>query len=126
MTGGRVRCPGMDPPRNLLADLPAALPQELFEPLLTAPGVRVERIVSLGHASLPGFWYDQPEHEWVLLVRGAARLRFEGDAEPVELVPGSYLDIPAGRRHRVEWTDPTQVTVWLAVHYPAAAAATSP
>ena len=110
----------MTAPRNLFADLPAELPAEQFEALLSAGVVRVERIVSLGHASPEGFWYDQPRGEWVAVLRGAARLRFEGDAEPVELRPGDWVDIPPHRRHRVEWTDPATPTVWLAVHYPAA------
>jgi cupin 2 domain-containing protein len=101
---------------NLLADLPAHLPDELFSPLLDHPAFRVERIVSQGHASPPSSWYDQPEDEWVLVVCGAARLRFEGE-EAVELSRGSYVHIPAHRRHRVEWTTPDESTVWLAIHY---------
>ena len=107
------------PPPNLLSNLPASLPAELFETLLRADGLRVERIVSRGHASPDGFWYDQDQAEWVLLLSGAARLRFEGEAEPVELAPGAFVNIPARRRHRVEWTDPGQATVWLAIHYSA-------
>jgi len=103
---------------NLLDGVPADLPAERFETLLSRPGVRIERIVSRGHASPPGFWYDQETHEWVLLLRGAARLRFEGE-DPIEMTPGSYVHIPARRRHRVEWTDPQGTTVWLAVHYSA-------
>ena len=45
----------------------------------------------------------------VLFVAGAARLRFED--EVVEMKPGSFLNIPAHRRHRVEWTDPDQHTI---------------
>ena len=101
---------------NLLSDLPTAGAGESFQTLLSEPGLRVERIVSHGHASPQGFWYDQPDDEWVLLVTGTARLRFEG-GEPVELTPGAYLRIPAHRRHRVEATDPTQPTVWLAIHF---------
>ena len=101
---------------DLFAELPAELPEELFETLLEAEGVRIERIVSRGHVSPPGFWYDQPQSEWVLVVSGAARLVIEG-GEPVELRPGSYVNIPAHTRHRVEWTDPQQPTIWLAVHY---------
>src|SRR5262249_40147420 len=100
---------------NLLADIPASLPDELIQPILSNPGLRVERIVSHGHASLPGFWYDQAEHEFIVLLKGAARLRFED--EEIEMTPGSFIDIPAHRRHRVEWTDPQQPTIWLAVHY---------
>ncbi len=102
---------------NLFAGVPDELSTELVETLLSAASFRVERIVSRGHASPPGYWYDQPEHERVLLVSGAARLRFEGDAEMVRLAPGDHLLIPARRRHRVEWTAPHVDTVWLAVHF---------
>jgi cupin 2 domain-containing protein len=107
----------MAEPMNLYAGVPEFLSRELIEPLPTAGGVRIERIVSLGHSSAPGFWYDQDHPEWVALLQGAARLRFEGDNQTVDLKPGDYLDIPAHRRHRVEWTDPTTPTIWLAVHY---------
>jgi cupin 2 domain-containing protein len=107
----------MAAPPNLFAGIPARLPEELVETLLSDGGLRVERIVSLGHASPPGFWYDQPRGEWVVLLRGAARVLFEGEEKAVELRPGDWLDIPAHRRHRVEWTDPATPTVWLAVHY---------
>lgn len=88
-----------------------------METLKETGNLRIERIVSLGHASPPGFWFDQDQNEWVILLQGAARLRFEGEEGAVELTPGSYIDIPAQKRHRVEWTDPERVTVWLAVHY---------
>ena len=106
----------MHPPQNLLSDVPATLPEELVQTLFKSASVRIERIVSLGHASPEGFWYDQEQHEWVLLVSGAARLRFEGQ-EPIEMRPGSYINIPAHTRHQVEWTDPRQTTIWLAVHW---------
>ncbi|QEL17830.1 cupin domain-containing protein [Limnoglobus roseus] len=100
---------------NLLTDLPAELPTELVTTLLEAADVRIERIVSHGHASPDGFWYDQDRHEWVLVLTGAAKLRFEDEA--VEMKPGSFINIPAHRKHRVEWTTPDEPTVWLAVHY---------
>lgn len=102
---------------NLLRDLPAASPDEHAAVLASSPGVRVERIVSRGHASPEGFWYDQEWAEFVVLLAGAARLRFEGDDREVELRPGDWLTIPARCRHRVEWTDPTTPSVWLAVHF---------
>ena len=102
---------------NLLRDLPNASAVEAIETILAAPGVRVERIVSLGQASPEGFWYDQDEAEWVLLLAGAARLHFADEAEARTLGPGDYLHIAAHRRHRVNWTDPDQPTVWLAVFY---------
>ncbi len=102
---------------NFLDDIPADLPEELFTPLLTASNFRVERIVSHGHASPPGFWYDQDDNEWVLVIDGSATIEFEEQPEPVQLRPGSYLNIPAHARHRVVSTDPNQKTVWLAIHY---------
>jgi cupin 2 domain-containing protein len=106
----------MPEPGNLFANLPSELPAELFQTLLATPNVRVERIVSLGHASPEGFWFDQDQHEWVLLLLGAAGLQLEGE-EPVDMIAGDFLNIPAHKRHRVAWTDPTQPTVWLAIHY---------
>jgi cupin 2 domain-containing protein len=100
---------------NLLADLPAQLPEELIQTLLSTPQVRIERIISQGHVSLPGFWYDQSEDEWVILIQGAARLRM--DDGMVELKPGDFLNIPAHRKHRVEWTAPDELTIWLAIYY---------
>lgn len=100
---------------NLFADLPARPPDELATILLEAADVRIERIVSHGHASPEGFWYDQRQNEWVVLLTGAARLQFED--EVVEMLPGSFVNIPAHRKHRIDWTPPDEPTVWLAVHY---------
>jgi cupin 2 domain-containing protein len=100
---------------NFFAHLALSLSEERIETILEKNGIRIERIVSLGHASPAGFWYDQDGDEFIVLLSGAARLRFE-DGE-IDLIPGSYLDISAHRKHRVEWTDPSQPTVWLAVHY---------
>jgi cupin 2 domain-containing protein len=100
---------------NLFADLPIHQPDELIQTLATAPGVRIERIVSHGHASPEWYWYDQAQSEWVLVVQGAARLQFEDRI--VEMRPGDHVNIPAHTRHRVEWTTTDGPTVWLAVFY---------
>ena len=105
----------MTMPSNLFTDLPSDFRDELFTTLLDATNVRIERIVSQGHASPEDFWYDQDQHEWVVLLKGAARLRFED--EIVEMRPGDFVNIPAHKKHRVEWTTPDEPTVWLAVHY---------
>jgi len=102
---------------NIFADLPRDRAREHVAQLLDAPSVRIERIVSFGQASPPGFWYDQEWPEWVIVLEGAARLLFEGETAPRELARGDYLHIPAHVRHRVEWTDPQRATVWLAVHH---------
>jgi cupin 2 domain-containing protein len=91
--------------------------EELFETLLKNPHVRIERIVSHGHSSPPGFWYDQEMNEWVIVLKGRGRLLFEGSGSIVEMKAGDYVEIPAHTRHRVEWTDPDEDTVWLAVYY---------
>jgi cupin 2 domain-containing protein len=103
--------------KNLFADVPAVLLNEQVTELLSAPGVRIERIVSMGQASPPTFWYDEDWAEWVILLSGSAGLLFEGDTEPRLLRPGDHVLIPPHTRHRVAWTDPTGTTVWLAVHY---------
>ena len=102
---------------NIFANLPEHLPDELVTTLLDTGDVRIERIVSHGHASSPGFWYDQDEHEWVIVLTGAARLRFEGDDQLFEMNPGDSVNISAHKKHRVEWTTPDGPTVWLAVFY---------
>lgn len=91
--------------------------EEVVDVLVESKGIRIERIVSTGQATPEGEWYDQDRDEWVVLLRGAARLRFEDPDESIELVPGAFLNIAAHRRHRVEWTDGDGPTVWLAVHY---------
>jgi cupin 2 domain-containing protein len=101
---------------NLFESIPDQLSEELIQTLLSTQNLRIERIVSRGQASPEGFWHDQIMDEWVLLIAGAAQLRFEGEV-PINLVPGSFLNIPAHKRHRVEWTDQTRPTIWLAVHY---------
>jgi cupin 2 domain-containing protein len=105
----------MPQPKNLFADIPPHLPTELFTTLLDAGHIRIERIVSNGDVSPEGFWYDQPQHEWVVLLKGAARLQFED--EQLELRAGDFVNIPAHQKHRVEWTTPAEQTIWLAVHY---------
>ncbi len=100
---------------NLFDNIPQKLPAEIAETLVTSGPVRIERIVSRGHCSPPGFWYDQEQTEWVLLLKGEASLRIAGRDEPLRLVPGDYLCIPARLKHRVESTSATEDTVWLAV-----------
>lgn len=101
---------------NIFRNIPPSLPEEFFDTLVSSENLSIERIVSRGHTTPEGEWYDQGRNEFVLLLRGAARLEFEDGLE-VNLCPGDCLDIPAHRRHRVAWTDETGDTVWLAVHY---------
>jgi cupin 2 domain-containing protein len=103
--------------QNLFSPLPELVPDEIFDPLLRTDHFKLERIVSAGQATPPGEWYDQDTHEWVVLLGGSAGLLFEGEKDVCVLKPGDLVNIPAHRRHRVEWTDAKQKTVWLALHY---------
>jgi len=91
--------------------------EELVDTLMQSPGLRIERIVSTGQATPEGDWYDQVWDEFVLLVAGAARLRIEGEEEDRAMQVGDWILLPAHCRHRVEWTQSTPPTVWLAIHY---------
>ena len=102
---------------NLYNRIPDMMSEELFETLLEGPRFQLERIVSSGQATPSGRWYDQDRNEWVVLLSGRAGLLFEGETEITELHPGDYVLIPAHRRHRVEWTDSDEKTMWLALHY---------
>lgn len=101
---------------NLFADIPASLPEEVFEDIVSTDHIRIERILSHGHSSPETGWYDQSEHEWVMVLDGQGVIEFE-DGTVVTLNQGDYLNIPAGQKHRVASTDSTQVTIWLAVFY---------
>ena len=103
---------------NLRSGIPAELSQELCTPLTLAPGVRIERIVSRGHVTAADDWYDQDQHEFVLVVDGAARLEL-AELGVIAMGPGDWLVIPARQRHRVVWTDGERDTVWLTVFYDA-------
>jgi cupin 2 domain-containing protein len=98
---------------NIFADGSAAGGEEKFLALFESSSVKIERIVSNAHSSPANFWYDQAEHEWVMLVRGGATLEF-AYGRSFELKEGDYLNIPPHVRHRIRQTAPD--TIWLAVH----------
>lgn len=102
---------------NLFTGLPDKADQELVSVLARSSQARVERIVSTGQCSPEGFWYDQEEHEWVVVLAGQAGILLEGESSPRLMKPGDHMNIAAHRRHRVEWTSPDEPTVWLAVFY---------
>ncbi len=104
--------------KNIFSGFPEiAENKEIPETLLDTQQFRLERILSTGQKTPPGEWYDQNTNEWVTLLSGEARVFFEGESEVCVMHPGDYVHIPAHRRHRVEWPDPEQKTVWLALHY---------
>lgn len=91
--------------------------EEVVTILAKTKSTRIETIVSHGQSSPDDFWYDQQEHEWVVVLKGAARLHFEVDDQRVDLGPGDSVLIPSGCRHRVDWTTPVEPTLWLAIFY---------
>lgn len=102
---------------NLFGEVPVPLGAEQIEVLVGAQQARLERIVSTGHATPAGQWYDQDTNEWVAVLQGSAGLRFADSEAVVVLRAGDHLVIPAHQRHRVEWTDGAGATIWLALHY---------
>jgi cupin 2 domain-containing protein len=97
--------------------IPSDLPDEVFEDVIAGQHCRIERIISKGHSTPNGTWLCQNRNEWVMLLKGTAGLIFEDVDDVIVLKPGDYLTITAHTKHRVEWTDDTQETIWLAVHY---------
>lgn len=100
---------------NLFNEIPEQLPEELSDTLLQRNNIKLERIVSQGHTTPPGQWYDQEWDEWVILLSGSATLSFE-HGESHQLAPGDHLLIPAHHKHRVEATAQQEKSVWLALH----------
>lgn len=102
--------------KNIFDNPPHELKDEFFEELISSKNFKLERIVSEGHKSPENSWYDQDKNEFVLLISGSAELAFENEPS-IKLKRGDYLIIPAHQKHRVDWTDPNQKTVWLTLHY---------
>ena len=102
--------------RNIFEAIPDNIDSEIFERLVDNENIRIERIISRGHSSPESGWYDQDRNEWVMVLKGAATLSF-AEAVSVTLKTGDFIDIPAHKKHRVDWTDPSTETIWLAVHY---------
>ena len=102
---------------NLLSNAVSVSSDETVTELVSAPGVRIERIVSTGQTSPPGFWYDQPWAEWVAVLQGEAEVMIEGEPAAILLRTGDHVLLPARLRHRVERTSASPPTIWLAVHF---------
>jgi cupin 2 domain-containing protein len=100
---------------NIFKNIPDQLPEELIECIFKQDNVHIERIISKGHMTPTGQWYDQDWDEWVMLLQGEATLLYENN-QTFHLMAGDYLLIPAYTKHRVEWTAPDINTLWLAIH----------
>jgi cupin 2 domain-containing protein len=101
---------------NFLSDIPDIVTEEIFDEIISNQVFKLERIISDGHASPENFWYDQDKNEFVLLISGTAEIQYD-DGQKFSMKKGDYFIIPAHQKHRVEWTDKHQKTVWLALHF---------
>ncbi len=102
--------------KNIYLDIPDKFPDEIIETIFKSENVRIERIISKGHSSPENFWYNQEENEWVIVLEGKAEIKYDDDSTDI-LRKGDYLFIPAHKKHRVEWTSPDELTIWLAVFF---------
>ncbi len=103
--------------KNIFNDIPSNLSKEILDEIISTDKIRIERIISKGQTSPENFWYDQEENEWVIVIKGKAKLKIIDEDKLIELNEGDYINIPSHKKHRVEWTDPESETIWLAVFY---------
>jgi cupin 2 domain-containing protein len=97
--------------------LPNYLPQrELSEMLVDSNQIFIKRIISTGQVTAPGEWYDQEQHEWLIVLQGSGELSYE-DGSRIKLTKGDYLLIPAHQKHRVEYTSTEPPCIWLTVFF---------
>ena len=101
---------------NLFQNIPNNLPEEFFETIAQSDNIKIEKIISDGHTSPPGFWYNQDQNEFVIVLKGNAILKFE-DGTTQKMSEGDYQIIPAHKKHRVSYTDNSIQTIWLVVHF---------
>ena len=101
---------------NIYSNIPEKLSDEIVDVIFQSEIIRIERIISDGQASPDNFWYDQDENEWVILLKGKAKIKYQDQSEQ-NLTEGDYIFIPSHKKHRVEWTDNNTKTVWLAMFF---------
>ena len=101
---------------NIFEAIPKNIEAEVFEHLVDAENIKIERIISKGHRSPETGWYDQDTNEWLIVLKGVANLLFD-DGSNLQLKTGDFTTIVAHKRHKVDWTTPDTETIWLAVHY---------
>ncbi len=60
---------------NIFASIPEHIQEEIFEDLHKTDQIRIERILSRGQTSPAQGWYDQADHEWVIVLEGSSVLQ---------------------------------------------------
>lgn len=104
-------------PNNIFSGIPDHIEDEISQTVLKRKAFKLERVVSAGHVTPEGEWYDQDTDEWVMVLSGSAKLLFQDKKKVLRMNAGDYIHIPPHKRHRVEWTHPGEKTVWLALHF---------
>ena len=99
---------------NFFSKIPELQPgMEEIENILRHGNVRIERITGSGAVSPDGFWFDQDENEWVMLLQGDAVIEFT-DGTKTQMTAGSYISLPAHEKHRLVYTSSDPACIWLA------------
>ncbi|MEK6888897.1 MAG: cupin domain-containing protein [Nanoarchaeota archaeon] len=101
---------------NIFSKEPSDKSKEIFETIIQSKNCKIERIISHGQETTKGKWYNQEENEFVIVLKGNAKILFE-NKETIALKEGDYIDIPKNIKHRVEETSDKEGTIWLAVFY---------
>ncbi|HOH83982.1 MAG TPA: cupin domain-containing protein [Bacteroidales bacterium] len=101
---------------NIFTGLASQSKEEIFNPLFSSKNIKIEQIISSGQTSPARGWYDQEQHEWVVLVEGEATLEFE-NSQKKKLQKGDYIFIPAHTKHKVFYTSANPPCIWLAVFF---------
>lgn len=86
--------------------------EEYTETMLSGDNWRLERIISRGHVSPEGFWYEQNEDEWG---RGAPRRgrNHVGRRNEMHVKKRRKRAYSAKCRHRVSRTSENPECIWL-------------
>ena len=103
--------------RNIFSNIPESLPNELLKELVSSENCKIERIISKGHTTPEGKWYDQDKNEFVIIFKGNAELLFEENNKIIKMKEGNYINIPSHTKHRIIKTSLKEETIWLAIHY---------
>ena len=103
--------------KNIFSNIPKSLSDELFKELVSSENCKIERIISKGHKTEEGKWYNQDKNEFVIILKGNAELLFKENNKTIKMKEGDYINIPPRTKHRVTKTDPNKETIWLTIHY---------
>ncbi len=97
---------------NLLDNIPSTSIDEIFKTIVSNDNVKIERIISYGQTTPKDYWYDQDENEFVYIVQGKAKIKYDDGTIHILNINDS-LYIQAHQKHQVIYT--SNPTIWLTV-----------